>query len=266
MKNFTSLAVFLLIVCTASAQKKSPDKKDDTPKVVATKPAPAKPSPSKPDAPVYKPSDAIPKPADEDDKPRPITNADMRDDIKPFAKPLSAGGTETDANHAISREDLESDGADSTAVEEPGGGHGSGNPENLTPHCNTVSFQSLRCNQRWFRMWYRNFVHTCYWTGDVTFVNTTDTTLTMYIEQRDASSLPVLVTTAKPSIANLQNNNNLEILPGDSLTFKMPCGGLVYEAVQKKDKRQSTKIRRCMGVVRSSSADLRVEIKEEDLE
>jgi hypothetical protein len=266
MKNFTSLAVFLLIVCTASSQKKTPDKKDDTPQVVATKPAPAKPSPTKPDTPVYKPSDAIPKPAGNEDKPRPITNVEVRDDIKPTTKPTSAGGSASDANHAISREDLESDGADSTAVEEPGGGHGTGNSDDLSPNCNTLSFQTLRCNQRWFRLWYRNTINQCAWTGDITFVNATDTTLTLYIEQHAVSDMPVVDPVYTVLLSNKQLKSYLEILPGDSLIFKMPCCAIEYEAEQKKDHRDNGRLRRSMGWVRSVSSDVRVEIKEEDLE
>lgn len=266
MKKFTSFVVLVPIICTSSAQKKSHEKKDDTPKVVATKPAPAKPAPSKPEAPVYRPADAISKPTGDNNKPRPITNVDVRDDIRPTAKPVSAALPSTDATHAVSRENLESDGVDSTAIEEPDSNQGDGNSEEIAYSCNTLSFQTLRCNQRWFRMWYRNLIHACTWTGDVTFVNTTDTTLVLYVQQRDAELLPTIADMAMPSLANQQNYNNLEILPGDSLTFKMPCGGLVYEAVQKQDRKKRSKVRHAVGWVRSVSADVRVAIKEEDLE
>ena len=263
MKNFTSLAVFLLIVCIASAQKKSPDKKDDTPKVVATKPAPAKPTPSKPDAPVYKPSDAIPKPSDEDDKPRPITNVEVRDDIKPTAKP-TASHSDSDETHAISRDDFNSNVTDSSQTVDPK--PVDENPVVPEPYCNTPSFQTLRCNQRWYRLWYRDAINQCSWTGDITFVNATDTTLTLYIEQHAVGAMPVIDPVTSVLLSSKQPKSYLEILPGDSLIFKMPCGAIQYEAEQKRERRHNGRLRRSVGWVRSVSSDVRVEIKEEDLE
>jgi hypothetical protein len=271
MKNFTSILVFLLIVCTVSAQKKSSSAIHNSHRHNTSRSVVHTSSPHKPSGTHHKPSrNSVSSSTSGGNASAhsPVNNA-HRTDIKPSAVPTAAA-TEPNTNPAISRVDLVSDGSSNVATENPDSPETTNQPEINYNYkfafCNTNSYQTLRCNRRWYRYWYRYKAFDCNWTGDVTFVNTTDTTLVLYVQQRDAETLPTITTTALPSLADQQNYNNLEILPGDSLTFKMPCGGLQYEVVQKREKRKSGKLRNKMGWVRSVSTDVRVEIKEEELE
>jgi hypothetical protein len=78
--------------------------------------------------------------------------------------------------------------------------------------------------------------------------------------------MPVIDPVTSVLLSSKQPKSYLKILPGDSLIFKMPCGAIQFEAEQKKSRRQFGKLRRSVGWVRSVAADVRIEIKEEDLE
>ena len=269
MKNFTSILVFLMIVCTVSAQKKSSSVRHNSHRHNSSRSVVHTSSSHKPSPTHHKASRSGVSSSNSgvNTNTHASSNKAPRTDIKPSAVPSTAVPNTTPE---VSKEDIVSDGSINVATENTDSpattNQSEVNYNYKFAFCNTLSFQTLRCNRRWYRYWYRYKAFDCTWTGDVTFVNTTDTTLVLYVQQRDAETIPTVTTTAMPSLANQQNYNNLEILPGDSLTFKMPCGGLQYEVVQKREKRKSGNLRKKMGWVRSVSTDVRVEIKEEELE
>ncbi len=139
------------------------------------------------------------------------------------------------------------------------------NPQLYSYTCwNTCAF-CCRSNSLWYYSWYQQRDKNCNWTGDVTLVNTTKDTLELYTERHDAADMPTTEANANSSIANKENFSFLVLIPGDSLTFKMPCGALKYEAIQKRVN-NSGYLRRAIGWVRSVSYDVRVEIKEEEMD
>ncbi|MFN0033047.1 MAG: hypothetical protein ACKVOR_12880 [Flavobacteriales bacterium] len=122
-----------------------------------------------------------------------------------------------------------------------------------------------RCNNLWYYRWYHNFDKDCNWTGDLTMVNSTTDTLELYTETHHVMDMPTLNTDANSSIANRELYTALVLVPGDSLTFKMPCGALKYEVVQHKEHDEYAQALHHIGWVRSVSFDVRVAIRPDDL-
>lgn len=274
MKNFIAILLLLFIVSSVFAQKKSSSHRHNRNKHSTGRSMVHSTSSHKSSSSNHKPSrNTVSSTVSGGNS---SAGKAIRTDIKPTAIP-TASSKQTNTTPAVSREEIVSDGTVScagTTTENPEISDESAShhaPADVvydykSVYCNTNSYHLRRCNRRWFRYWYRYKAFDCNWTGSITFVNSTDTTLVLYIQQTDNDEIPSISTVQGSSLSNLQIYNNLEILPGDSLTFKMPCGGLVYEAVQKQNRRKVGNARHAMGWVRSTSDDLRVAIREEDLE
>jgi hypothetical protein len=125
------------------------------------------------------------------------------------------------------------------------------------------SYLSCRSNAGWYGWWYYESDNNCNWAGDVTIVNSTGYTIDLYTEQHEAADIPTINAEVASSVAINALYTPLQILPNDSLTFKMPCGALKYEAQEKV--LDGTVAKRNIGWVRTVSYDVRVEIKEEDM-
>ncbi len=126
------------------------------------------------------------------------------------------------------------------------------------------SYLSCRCNASWYGWWYFNADNNCNWAGDVTIVNTTNQTIMLYTEKHAADEMPTVNNNVGPPISINAVYAPMEILPNDSLTFKMPCGALKYEAQEKNPK--TTVAKKSIGWVRTVGYDVRLEIKEEDMQ